>query len=241
MSTTAEALIKAASNLSNQVSALKFSDPVKYVYNPLDYAWNAHRQYLSLYGSSRKKVIFMGMNPGPFGMAQTGVPFGEVSLVRDWLKVFSLVGKPPKEHPKRLIEGFDCPRSEVSGKRLWGLFSDKFSDASVFFENHYVANYCPLVFLEHTGRNRTPDKLPISERSRLTKYCDQHLLHVIEILQPEWLVGVGGYAFTRLREVIGNNTPYMIGKILHPSPASPAANKDWAGTVTRQLEELGIW
>ena len=34
-----------------------------------------------------KRVVFLGMNPGPFGMAQVGVPFGEVAAVRDWLRI----------------------------------------------------------------------------------------------------------------------------------------------------------
>ena len=41
--------------------------------------------------------------PGPFGMAQTGIPFGEIEHVRDWIGVSCAVDKPKNEHPKRLI------------------------------------------------------------------------------------------------------------------------------------------
>ena len=122
-SKTSQELIANARQLAKDVDRLKFQPPVTNVYNPLDYAWNAHEIYLRKYGDSKKRVVFLGMNPGPFGMTQTGVPFGEIAAVRDWLKITAKIGKPAHENPKRPVEGFDCPRSEcVSGRRLWGLF-----------------------------------------------------------------------------------------------------------------------
>ena len=233
-------LIAAARELSSQVERLKFKPPVACVYNPLAYAWPAHELYLRKFGGGRKRVVFIGMNPGPFGMAQTGVPFGEVAAVRDWLKVLTSVAGPAAEHPKRPVLGFDCPRSEVSGRRLWGLFAERFGAAEKFFADHFVANYCPLAFCEAGGRNLTPDKLPAVEQTRLFAVCDEHLLRILEILEPEWLVGIGGFAAERGR-LVGENTKIRVGQILHPSPASPAANRGWAPTATRQLVGLGIW
>lgn len=71
-----KALIKSARTLIEKMGKLRFSEPTAFVYNPLDYAWGIHEKYLKLAGQGKKKVIFLGMNPGPFGMAQTGVPFG---------------------------------------------------------------------------------------------------------------------------------------------------------------------
>ncbi len=180
------------------------------------------------------------MNPGPFGMAQTGVPFGEVAAVRDWLKIECPVGKPEREHPRRLVTGFACARSEVSGRRLWGLFAERFRTPERFFAGHIVMNYCPLAFLESGGRNHTPDKLPASEKAALFAACDRHLRAVVAALQPEWLIGVGDFATKRAEEVF-QSSPLKLGRILHPSPASPAANRDWKGLATRQLETMGVW
>src|SRR5437667_10259911 len=179
-------LIQAARRLSTAVNELKFAAPVAYVYNPLHYAWDPHEAYLRKFGSGPKRVIFLGMNPGPFGMVQTGVPFGEIAAVRDWLRVTGVVGKPNQEHPRRPIYGFDCSRSEVSGERLWSLFAKRFGRPNQFFAEHMVMNYCPLAFLESTGRNRTPDKLLPSERTALFTVCDEHLQTIVEVLQPEW-------------------------------------------------------
>jgi single-strand selective monofunctional uracil DNA glycosylase len=195
---------------------------------------------LELAGSEKKKTVFLGMNPGPFGMAQTGVPFGEIPSVRDWMGLHGEVKKPNSEHPKRPVEGLDCDKSEVSGRRLWGLFSEKFPNAKDFFKDHFVANYCPLVFMEESGRNRTPDKLPAAEKKTLEKVCDQHLREIVEILEPEWLIGVGGFAKKRAEEAL-KGLEIKIGTVLHPSPASPAANRGWADAVNKQLIELGIW
>ena len=236
-------VIKAAERLSKEVSQLDFSDAVPWVYNPLDYAWEAHKQYLSRYAQATCQTLFIGMNPGPWGMAQTGVPFGEIAAAKDFLKIDAKIHKPTLEHPKRPIEGFQCSRSEVSGRRLWGLCAERFGTADEFFARHFVTNYCPLVFMEGSGRNVTPDKLPVSLRSSLEAICDTHLSELIRLLAPEWIVGVGAFAETCAKRVVDQNAiqDILIGRILHPSPASPAANKDWVGTATKQLETLGIW
>jgi single-strand selective monofunctional uracil DNA glycosylase len=240
MNSVSDALIMAACELRDAVSRLKFKAPVTHVYNPLDYAWAAHEMYLRKFGDSKKRVVFLGMNPGPFGMAQTGVPFGEVNVVRDWLKIDAKIAKPKLEHPKRSVLGLECNRSEVSGFRLWGLFKERFGMPEIFFDEHFVVNYCPLVFMEKSGCNRTPDKLPRHEAEKLHGACDAHLHRVIEALQPEWVIGVGDFAEKRAKGLFGES-PLKIGKILHPSPASPAANRDWANLAAGQLKMLGVW
>ena len=236
---TTEALLAAARRLRAETGRLKFAAPVTHVYNPLVYAWAPHEAYLRKFGG-RKRVVFLGMNPGPFGMVQTGVPFGEVAAVRDWLRVGGPVGKPDREHPRRPVSGFACVRSEVSGRRLWGLFAERFGTPEQFFAEHIVMNYCPLAFLESSGRNRIPDKLPASEKAVLFAVCDRHLRTIVAALQPEWLIGVGDFAAKRALYVLPSG-PMRLGRILHPSPASPAANHNWKGLVTRQLEELRAW
>jgi len=238
-------LLSAAAELRDAVARLRFPAPVAHVYNPLDYAWETHADYLTRFGGAPKRVLFLGMNPGPFGMVQTGVPFGEVAAVRDWMKLGGAVRRPADEHPKRPVEGFACKRSEVSGRRLWGLFAERFPDAGAFFAGHFVANYCPLAFLDAGGRNLTPDKLTAPALGPLTEACDAHLLRLMEILQPQFAIGVGAFARECLERVTANcdaakDRP-TLGQILHPSPASPAANRGWAQQATLQLRELGVW
>ncbi|MDR2863660.1 MAG: single-stranded DNA-binding protein [Puniceicoccales bacterium] len=238
----ANTLINETRDLSAKLGQMSFSAPVAYVYSPLDYARSVHEEYLVRYADSPKKVIFLGMNPGPFGMAQTGVPFGEVDAVRDFLGLFGLVGKPLREHPGKPVEGFGCGRSEVSGRRLWGLFAKRFGSASAFFEKHYVHNFCPLLFLEDTklGKNLTPEQLRTDELRQVNLLCDAFLRRLAVVLRPEVVVGVGGFAEKRAAEAL-SGMPIRVCKILHPSPASPAANKDWEGAATRALLESGIW
>ena len=230
----------AACALSEGCGQLSFAPPVVHVYNPLDYAWPLHEQYLRLATRTKKRIVFLGMNPGPFGMAQTGVPFGEVAAVRDWLGLDAKITPPAAVHPKRPIDGLNCLRSEVSGRRLWGLFAERFESAPAFFADHFIANHCPLAFLEDTGRNRTPDKLPAAETGPLEAICNAHLAKVVEIVQPEWLVAVGGFAEKKAAEVLGQ-ADVKIGRVLHPSPASPTANRGWAEQAEKQLREQGIW
>ncbi len=239
ISATARALIAAAGELSATVADFAFAAPVSHVYNPLTYAWAPHELYLRRFAASRKKVVFVGMNPGPFGMVQCGVPFGEIAAVRNWMGIEAKVDKPPRENPKRPVEGFACGRSEVSGRRLWALFQQRFGTANDFFAEHFVANYCPLAFFDN-GRNLTPDKLPAAESTPLYAACDTHLRQLVAALEPQWVIGVGGFAETRAAEALSGMS-VRIGKVLHPSPASPAANRGWAEAATKQLAALGIW
>ena len=237
---TTQTLIDAARTLSDAVDALPFAPPVTHVYNPLDYAWNVHRRYLERYGAGHKRVVFIGMNPGPFGMAQIGVPFGEIASARDWLGLEGPVGQPRITNPKRPVEGFACTRSEVSGQRLWGLFRARFGTPEAFFAGHFVANYCPLVFFEN-GRNLTPDKLPVAEQRPLLAACDTHLRTLIGALQPEWVIGIGNWAEKRATEALADLPGLKFGRVLHPSPASPTANRGWAEAATKQLLGLQVW
>jgi len=234
-----ESLIEVSCTLSRRVGRLAFAQPVAYLYNPLDYARELHDAYLSVYGQSPKEVLLLGMNPGPFGMAQTGVPFGDVAMVRDFLGLSGAVGKPLPEHPKRKVEGLACARREVSGTRLWGWARDDFGTAERFFARFFVANYCPLVFMEASARNLTPDKLPQSEQRALFTACDKALRDTVAILRPRFVVGVGAFAALRARLALAD-TGITIGTILHPSPASPMANRGWAEQARRQLADQGI-
>lgn len=236
---TAAKLGAATRKLCRELAGLRFAAPVTHVYNPLEYARQPYNAYVKRFGANPKRVIFVGMNPGPFGMAQTGIPFGAVDNVRDWLGIHSKVGRPVVEHPKRPILGFDCPRREVSGTRLWGAIADHFGAPERFFQHHFIANYCPLIFLEESGRNRTPDKLPQREREPLFAACDVHLRRLVEILDAQWVVGIGAFAEQRTTQALANRG-IRFGRILHPSPANPRAQRDWAGSARRELAEMGL-
>lgn len=229
--------------LVTAVEALTFAAPVSVVYNPLVYAAAVHDAYLATYAKTGIRALFLGMNPGPFGMAQVGVPFGEIAAVRDWMQLSGPIGQPSQVHLKRPITGFACTKSEVSGRRLWGLFQEHYPHAKDFFSHYFVANYCPLVFMSDTGANITPDKLPAAERAPVEAACDAYLRSLITALKPQHIIGVGAFAMKQAQRAVANTAlaDIPIGTILHPSPASPAANRGWATQAEAQLHALGVW
>ena len=236
----ASQVIAAAQELSAAMEQLRFSAPVAYTYNPLTYAWAGHETYIRRFATGPKQVLYLGMNPGPFGMAQTGVPFGEIPAVTLWMGITAPIAQPPASHPKRPIQGFNCPRSEVSGRRLWGLFEELYGTAEAFFAHSYVANYCPLIWMSESGANITPTQLPKEQMQQIDAACQRHLVRLIDTLQPRYLIGVGGYALKQLQIAAKTlpNRSFTLGTILHPSPASPAANKHWPTLPMQQLKEL---
>ena len=244
----AEALLAAAEELAVAADQDAFGPPVACVYNPLRYAGAAHRRYITAYAKDDVRTVFLGMNPGPFGMVQTGIPFGDVRTVTDWLGIADGVSPPPNQHPARPVLGFACTRIEVSGSRFWGLISDRFGTPDRFFAEHFVLNYCPLAFLGDTGRNIPPDKLSGPAMRALLASCDDHLRAAVAALRPRWVVALGVYAERRARGALlegqrvseANLTPRVI-RLLHPSPASPRANAGWAEQATAELTAAGIW
>lgn len=238
--TCADELINAARELSAHMEELSFAPPVAYTYNPLEYAWAGHEAYIRRYGATRKDVLYLGMNPGPFGMAQTGVPFGEIPAVTLWMGISAAIGQPARMHPKRPVQGFSCPRSEVSGRRLWGLFAELYGTAEAFFSQAYVANYCPLIWMSESGANIPPTQLPKQQAAAIDTACQRHLVRLIAALQPRCLIGVGAYALKQL-EIAARAFPdkvFRIGTIVHPSPASPIANKCWPEKPKEQIRAI---
>jgi len=223
--------------LSAELASLRFGAPVSLVYRPLEYARPMWAAYAARFGVQTGRVFLVGMNPGPWGMAQTGIPFGEVAAVRGWMGIDESFDPPREQHPRVPIDGLACWRNEVSGQRLWGWAQARFGTAPRFFARFFVANYCPLCFLEPSGRNRTPDRFPRAERVPLEAACDRALARLVEVLRPTLVVGVGQYAEERARCALPG---LPCGRILHPSPANPLASRDWAQQAEAQLKAIGV-
>ena len=195
------------------------------------------------------------------------MPFGDTVMVKEWLKIEGVVHKPTCEHPKRVVEGLDCKRREVSGMRFWTLFDRLCSSPEQFFKHCYVHNYCPLSFMEESGKNVTPPSMKRAVRSQLEAACDRALSETVLLFQPSIIVGVGQYAETCARRAVKSAFTKVVdseeseeatetssskqegdcmGKeicvcsIPHPSPRNAKANKDWYSSATESLERHGV-
>jgi single-strand selective monofunctional uracil DNA glycosylase len=229
------ALSKACDSLKQQ---LIDETDVEYVTNPLDYAWEYHQSYLTQYGNLGAKTLLLGMNPGPFGMAQCGVPFGATEIAKNFLNISGKIKDPKGRHPKRPIEGLDFQRQEVSGTRLWGLLEEIWKDPIVIHQNVFLVNHCPLLLLGESGRNITPANISGPAVDKLLKLCDNHLKKVVESLGITRIIGIGKYAEKRAIMAL-SDTDVVVDTCWHPSPASPLANRndgaDWKENVTNAL------
>ena len=237
-------MIEASSKLRDDVK--KFADSlvkegsVDTVYNPLAYAWEPHRAYLELASGEGAKTLLLGMNPGPHGMGQMGIPFAATSVVRDLLKITDLeVGQPRNPHPKRPVSGLDWPKEEVSGTRLWGLLADEYGSAESIFKSVFLLNHCPLMlFSGERATNITPDKISGPTTQALLERCDEHLREVVDIMQIRRVIGVGRYSEKRALNAL-SGIDISVTTCWHPSPASPLANRnkgeDWKKNVRNVL------
>ncbi len=249
-----EGLLEAARRLStacdDAIPDLIGVGGVAHATNPLDYAWPLHEAWIRRWGGHGAKVLLLGMNPGPWGMAQSGVPFGATGIVRDALGLPDVRLETPKgAHPKRPIEGLSLTRQEVSGQRLWSLLLDLWGGPAGAMAQVFLVNHCPLLLLNERGANITPDKVPSGVMEPVMDACDRHLVEVVDLLGIDVIVGVGAYALNRARRAFGQGpgghgvTPsgrsVALETCWHPSPASPLANRnggaDWREQVTQVL------
>ena len=171
-------------------------------------------------------------------MAQTGVPLARLILpVIGW--AWNLVlGSPRLSIPSAWFRVLNV-RAVRSCVLDYGGGQERFGSADSFFETFMVVNYCPLVFMEASGKNRTPDKLPAAEIQPVNEACDWALLEMAKYYKPERVIGVGAYAEKKAATVL-SELNISIGRILHPSPASPIANRGWAPAAEKQLSQMGI-
>lgn len=239
-----EGLLRSASRLRDDTDVLgrklTIEGSVDCVYNPLVYAWDVHKRYIEISGDKGARTIMLGMNPGPHGMGQMGIPFAATSMVRDLLGITNIpVDQPSSPHPKRPVIGLEYPREEVSGTRIWGLLSETYGDSDRIFENVFLVNHCPLMLLDgERGRNVTPDKISGQTARSLLQRCDEHLVEVVEALDAYCVIGIGKFAERRaIKALEGSNV--QIKGCWHPSPASPLANRnggdDWRENVRAVL------
>jgi single-strand selective monofunctional uracil DNA glycosylase len=232
--------------LARSFDDLTLSTPqVGWTLNPLIYAQPMQRQLIERHAlpptASPRRALLVGMNPGPWGMGQTGIPFGDPVAVRDWIGLDAPIGQPATPCPLKPVLGLDSPRREGSGQRLWGWAAERWGTPAAFFDDMFVWNYCPLLLLDRDrATNRTPDKLLAADQRAILPACDLALAALVAVLKPAHVIGVGGWATTRCRAALAHmpDAP-PIHTILHPSPASPAANRGWAAQANAQLD--AIW
>ena len=239
-----DSLIRAAADLRDDVGPigrkLVSEGSVDVCYNPLEYAWDAHEAYLKRMGSSSARTVVLGMNPGPHGMGQMGIPFAATSMVRDLLDITGIpVNQPEVADPRRPVIGLEYPRKEVSGIRLWGLLSERYGNAEAIASNVFLVNHCPLMlFTGPRATNITPDKVAGPTAHALLERCDEHLREVVGVLDAKRVIGVGKFAESRAKAALADYSVEILG-CWHPSPASPLANRnggaDWRANVRAVL------
>ena len=237
-------LIHSAASLRDDVGPigrrLVSEGSVDVCYNPLNYAWDAHEAYLRRMGGGGARTVILGMNPGPHGMGQMGIPFAATSVVRDLLGITGIpVNQPEVVDPRRPVVGLEYPREEVSGTRLWGLLAEYYGDAGAIASSVFLVNHCPLMlFSGPRAANITPDKVAGPTAQVLLERCDQHLCEVVSALNADRVIGVGKFAESRARSALVDEAVEVVG-CWHPSPASPLANRnggaDWRANVRAVL------
>uniref|UniRef100_A0A182MSA2 Uracil-DNA glycosylase-like domain-containing protein n=1 Tax=Anopheles culicifacies TaxID=139723 RepID=A0A182MSA2_9DIPT len=228
--------------LSAALRKVALPSEVAACYDPIEYASAIHCAYLQRFLDGPKAVLFIGMNPGPWGMCQTGVPFGYVPAVRDWMGLRGTVAKPTPELAARPVEGLACTREEQSGKRWWGLYQELCGTADCFFRSCFVYNLCPLAFFHQSGRNITPSELKGKAKGEIQSISEQYLETALKVLKPKIIISVGRYTEDRVKTLTKQNRigPTIVTYCMpHPSPRS-LNNTNWSQKAKLWLSEHGI-
>ena len=210
------AIIELYKSLNIELDELKFFPPCFYVYNPLSYCFESFKIYFEYLNTEEEINLFFGINPGPFGMAQTGIPFGDKETVKNYLKIEPKIDidKIPKQHPKKQILGLEVKRVEKSGRIFWGVIKEFYPEKYDFFKSNFVLNFCPLCFLDEQGRNITPKVLRKEDQIALYKILEIFMLKLFKLIKIKKLIAIGDETFSYLNAL---NTKLKIQTIIHPA------------------------
>ncbi|XP_073844130.1 single-strand selective monofunctional uracil-DNA glycosylase-like [Musca autumnalis] len=201
------------------------------IYRPLDYAAQIYRNFLQKYLNGPKRILFVGMNPSRYGSLLTGIPFGDITTVRDRMQLD--------------VSSLDSMEigEEQSSQRFWNLIKSIFNDEQDFidrfFQNCFVHNVCPLVFINNNGHNVSFQSLAermTMETRQIEVICRSYLELQVQLLQPEIIIAVGWYAFNMLRSLdYYKNGRCIVEKIPHPSPKNFDSELDWINVCKPML------
>jgi single-strand selective monofunctional uracil DNA glycosylase len=137
------------------------------VLDPGRYGERWHHRFRRCYPVGPRPLLVFGLNPGPYGMAQTGVPFTDLKrlefhLPRLWRELLAArepVALPGLAPPS--LRPFLTRTFESSSVRVYKFLERAFGSAEQAFRRVAFVNPCPLLFIDRaTGENRTPADLP---------------------------------------------------------------------------------
>jgi len=266
VNTVADQILAASDRLSERLAALPpvgdlvALDPTRYCRS----AWAAYLQMAARLGC----VLVVGMNPGPHGMAQTGVPFTDPWIVDELDLQAPRADVPPADipavgswrHRSHRARGVLGSKREESAKRLWPLLreicapyaavgpsADKIAEATRRVCNEVLlVNALPICWLDPAGKNVSAEQVekraPAQVREGLRDLVNEWLQAVADILRPAAVIGVGRWAREFVTDLDVDHfveIPFRDG-IKHPSPSagSEAAWRAEAEPILRRAVEL---
>lgn len=271
-------LLQKTRDLAAVLDTFRHPAGVSHVYNPLSYMATAHEAWLSRYvqygecdevAVTPSPYLILGMNPGPWGMVQTGVPFGDVPNagkligVRDGSTPFTAqipcgvslpaIFKPQLDgiqlHPKRPVQGFACTRVEASGDRLWGGLATVWGLLDAVLDDCFAMNYCPLAYFSgEAGENVTPEAFikagPYRDEAyaqELDDVCGAYLRTVMRAMDTKVVLAIGRYAERKAKIAASMvaNKPAVV-YLTHPSPLATRNAEQWAEMARTTMQAAGV-
>ncbi|XP_073819638.1 uncharacterized protein isoform X2 [Musca autumnalis] len=204
------------------------------IYNPLDYdAAKIHKDYLKRYLKGPKRVLFVTMNPASHGELQTGIPFGHMPTIREYMKLKSTIIDSPVPHPSEDEEQERENNSIYFWQMIREIFYSQNFFLSKFFQQRFVHSFCPLAFIDGEKQFVTLENLPDKTyRKEVTKACVHILEKQLKLLQPDMVIVMGGYVHGNMQR-----SKYCKTKLLPqiPNPWSMSQSMD---TWKKNLKEF---
>jgi single-strand selective monofunctional uracil DNA glycosylase len=223
------------------------------VLNPGRYGERWHARFRRAYPMSPRPLLVFGLNPGPYGMAQTGVPFTDLKRLESALpglwKDLVASGEPvtrpglaPPSLARHLTRTF-----ESSSVRVYRFLERAYGRPELALREVVFVNPCPLLFIDpETGANRTPADLPRALRARKAA----ELVHAFEELRRATVLEAVAELEPRGAILLGRDVAAAVGEALraalgarsvveweHPARAVP---ETWSRGLADELRKRGL-
>jgi len=208
------------------------------VWNPALYALDIYQEYLTKFPPEPGAILALGLNPGPYGMAQTGIPFTDCRTASGALGMeMTIPGKAPDDLISRLKKANGKWRGtyERSSLGMYRFLILAWGDIKTAYRNWFVGNPCPLLFLDPERWNVTPADPRLRRMKEVGELRQRAVIGFSEILNPRGIVCFGKDVAKAVGEVaIRQVGPDRVVFYEHPARAVP---EKWAAGLLQELTQ----
>ena len=205
------------------------------VWNPQLYGLPLYRRFATEHlPTSRGAIVALGLNPGKYGMSQTGIPFTDVTRAAR----VGIAIEPPGLAPASLRPFLKSYRVERSSASVYNLLDALWGGPAEGWRRLWAVAPCGLLFLEPDGTNVTPADARLARRDDVRELRLRVIRESVEAARPRGVLLLGQDVARVAADALGDVETLVVD---HPVARGPGRRGPawWAGVVAQAVRARG--